>query len=842
MTARAPRELVHRGHVLAHGLLFAASAHGDALHRRVLSAYTPGSRIYECQGMLALIWPTARRLDRREQPAEPLVCIVDNLLSACPLASDERDGLLAARESIAWASEGELSRIELTQAMRVDESAWLNLEAYATLEVAPLSPPAIAPIFVEPPTADVDELLAPMRPRFDAGRAKLLAALAHKLGRAGKPAQGSPQGSTQALARPEAPGLLDRLWDAFAKLVGASPLMQAIGLRQARYLRQTLELFERGDFDEALRRAIPTSMLGGTEPKPPALSLPSPRRVLDIHRTESAGGSSINLAPNDFMRMRRVYADTAKLLEQRGRIDDAAFIYFELLHDNLAGVALLERHGRYELAAEIAEARELAPDLVVRLWFLADRRDRAITVARRTGAFSAAVARLQGDHPNEAEQLRLVWAEYERSRHDYIAAIEALWPSKQHRALLREWIDHALEHAGPANWAKLIPRKLELQPEAITEVLARVQPTLSGSSWPERWRRQQLGSELAQRGRTPAIDSLNRVLTRSLLGDLSRSPHPELASTLERLLEKQPNQLLHGDLPKLPHVAPRLAHLDLSVAREDQGTLLPYDIVALPDGGALVALGEAGVLHLDADGRARHRYTTPADHLVIASHGDRALALAQRDAVYQIWRLDLPERTDTWWRDLHELTSWARRYDGGQWFVSTYDSLLALDTIDPRARLLWRVPLSAERVSLIQFEDHQLLALVTRSGELTSELWTFQLPQLVMRARRPLSHAAHAAMLLPTLEVDYELGARLGDGRVRAANETWAVIERKSEDACTVEVLQRPDKQLRARLQLDGIVHVRCDLGGDTLWGIDVLCRAWSISLRDGSLRVIPLR
>jgi hypothetical protein len=833
MTTRAPRELVHRGHVLAHGLLFAASAHGDALHRRVLSAYTPGSRIYACQGMLALIWPSARRLDRREQVAEPLVCIVDNLLSACPLAPDERDGQPVARESIAWASEGELSRIELTEAMRVDESAWLNLDAYATLEVAPLSPPAIAPTFAEPPTADVDELLAPMRPSFAAGRAKLLAALARK--RTGSPNQES----TQALAHPDVPSFLDRLWNAFAKLVGASPLMQAIGFRQARYLRETLELFERGDFDEALRRAIPTSMLGGTEPKPPALSLPSPRRVLDIHRTESAAGSSINLAPDDFMRMRRVYAETARLLEQRGRIDDAAFIYFELLHDNLAGVALLERHGRYELAAEIAEARELAGDLVVRLWFLADHRDRAITVARRTGAFSSAVARLQADHPNEAEQLRLVWAEYERSRHDYVAAIEALWPSKQHRALLHEWIDHALEHAGPANWAKLIPRKLELQPEAIGEVLARVQPTLSGSSWPERWRRQQLGSELAQRARTPAIDSLNRVIARSLLGDLSRSPDPELASTLERLLEKQPNQLLRGDLPKLPYVAPRLAHLDLSVAGEDQGTLLAYDIVALPDGGALVALGEAGVMHLDADGRTRHRYPTPAQHLVIASHGDRALALAQRDAVYQIWRLDLPEHTDTWWRDLG-LASWARRYDGGQWFVSTHDGLLALDTIDPRARLLWRVPLTAEQVIGTHFEEHQLLALVTRSPE-SDELWTFQLPQLVMRARRPLSHAARDAML-PTLEVDYELRTRLGDGRVRAASESWAVIERKSELGCTVEVLQRGDKQLRARLQLDGIVHVRCDLGGDTLWGIDVLCRAWSISLRDGSLRVVPLR
>ena len=69
--------------------------------------------------------------------------------------------------------------------------------------------------------------------------------------------------------------------------------------------------------------------------------------------------------------MRELYARTAKQLEQAGRIDDAAFVYFELLHDNLAGVALLERHRRYATAAEIAEARELDPALVVRLWFVA---------------------------------------------------------------------------------------------------------------------------------------------------------------------------------------------------------------------------------------------------------------------------------------------------------------------------------------------------------------------------------------------------------------------------------------------------------------------------------------
>lgn len=839
MIERRPRALVHRGHVLARGLLFAASGGGAALRRRVLSAYVPDSRVYECHGVLALIWPTARRVDRRDLPAEPLVCIGDKLLSACPLGPDERDGLVVERESIAWATDGKLLLTELSQAMCIDESAWLKLDDYTTIDVAPLRPAPGPPTFAEPPPSDVGELLAGTRPHFDARRAELIAALTGRLGR------GSIR--TRALATREVPGVLAQLWGAFAKLLGATPLMRAIGLRHARYLRQTLELFERGDFDEALRRAIPASLLGGSEPKPPSLSLPSPRRELDIRKGERAAGSSIGLAPVDFDRMRRVYAETAKLLEQRGRIDDAAFVYFELLHDNLAGIALLERHARYQLAAEIAEARELAPDLVVRLWFLANRPARAILVARRTGAFSSAVARLQAEHPNEAAQLRLLWAEYELQRHDFVAAIDVLWPAKQYRALLCKWIDHALDHAGPGNWARLIPRKLELQPEAITEVLARVQPTLRGSSWPERWRRQQLGLELVQRSHSPALDSLNRVLARSLLGDLCRSPDAECLSTLERLLARPANQVLRGDLPKLPQVPRQIEHKEWSLAPEDRGTLRAFDIVALPDGGALVALGEAGVIHLDADGHTRHRYCTPARHLVLANHGDRALALAQRDAVLQIWRLDLPERSATWWQDL-ELVSWARRYDGGQWFVSTRDSLLALDTIDPRARMLWRVPLTGERVVRIHFDETQLLALVAR--EPPTELWTFQLPELVLRSRfqfpkqtDPLLDSRAGRAMLPTLEFNIQLDAHLlGDGQVLAARGSSLAVQYPTAVGCIVNIWWDRTTQHRARLQLDGVEQVFCEFGDDTLWGIDSLARAWSISRRDGSLRSVPLR
>jgi len=86
-----------------------------------------------------------------------------------------------------------------------------------------------------------------------------------------------------------------------------------------------------------------------------------------------------------------------------------------------------ERERAEQLAAELAEARALDPDLVVRLWWRAGRRDRAVTVARVRNAFVGAIDRLSKVDKDAATGLRREWIRSCRLAGDHLAAVEAAW-------------------------------------------------------------------------------------------------------------------------------------------------------------------------------------------------------------------------------------------------------------------------------------------------------------------------------------------------------------------------------------------------------------------------------
>lgn len=90
-----------------------------------------------------------------------------------------------------------------------------------------------------------------------------------------------------------------------------------------------------------------------------------------IGLSPSALTSSMFAAGDFFDKLRAAYRKAFEQLEREGRIDEAAFVLAELLHVDEEAVAFLERHGRLRLAAEVAEARDLPPGLIVRQWFLA---------------------------------------------------------------------------------------------------------------------------------------------------------------------------------------------------------------------------------------------------------------------------------------------------------------------------------------------------------------------------------------------------------------------------------------------------------------------------------------
>ncbi len=452
------------------------------------------------------------------------------------------------------------------------------------------------------------------------------------------PARGSGAGSQRSLAavpqEPRGPSLADRAraHDELdrARLVRAR-LARMIGQRQSEYLDQTMEMFERGDLAEALRRAVPLAR--DKDPDSlviPALTVPTPRSALAISPMESQSATSMFASGDLFSHLRATYRKAFERLEREGRVDEAAFVLAELLHDNEEAVAFLERHGRLRLAAEIAEARGLPPGLVVRQWFLAGDTPRAVRHARRFGAFADALARL--DKHESQPQLRLLWADMLADAGDFAAAIDVVWPLPREPAARRR-VDRRGDHPGRRRGRAHARAQARARARAFAEVRDRALALLaeSGDSAPPE--RIAFAQALLRAPPTPGSRTLARPAIRALIRDGARTAEPVVPGVVGYLVTYAADASLRADVPAWPVVtrAPLRAAVParvISIAATDTGPSPIHDFVELPSGRALIALGEAGVRVLARDGRVLFHLDQPAHRLVISDRGDRALALA----------------------------------------------------------------------------------------------------------------------------------------------------------------------------------------------------------------------
>lgn len=117
---------------------------------------------------------------------------------------------------------------------------------------------------------------------------------------------------------------------------------------------------------------------------------------------------------------------------------------------------------------------------------------------------------------------------------------------------------------------------------------------------------------------------------------------------LQGLLDIAQDPLLRADLPgKLPSPKPNpfadkkeVSWISVPAA----GGQAVSDIALLPDLRLLVAQGEAGVTLRDDRGKVLHRFSAPADNIVLADSGQVALAAIHRGEMLCVQRLDLVTR------------------------------------------------------------------------------------------------------------------------------------------------------------------------------------------------------
>ncbi len=773
MKTISPRSLVFGGRVIAGALWFDRGLLGETeARRRVLETMDRAREVFDVGGGYLVLLERPAPLVAERCPGSPVVEHDGRWLTA-PLRAQELPPD-APKASVVRVRGGRVDVLPLDTATVVDAAAWLDVDDWTLVPTESLGivPPAARPtLLVKPEPGDIVTLLGDRLPARDPQREQLLAALAEPRAAASKPAGSGlldaisawldrtfggnppttalpPRGSSSSATTPSttaaaspspppAPGPLRR-W--LARLAARSALGQLIGRRQAEYLERTLRHFEDGRLDDALRHAIPFSSLPGP-PKPPSLSVPSPRDALHLSASRTPGATSSMILGDDlYARFKELYARAARQLEEQGRIEEAAYVLFELLGQDEEGIALLERHERYALAAAMAEGHGHPPGRVIRLWFLAGDAARAIVIARRTGAFADAIERLERREPQLALRLRLLWADRLAGAGEYAAAVEAVRSVPQARSLIRTWVDRAIALGGfAAN--SMLPLKLELWPEdpaAHDEVREVVQALLASDDDDAPALRRALGSAWAEQGRgAPVWGPLASDITRQLLVDAGRHG---LGGPPEPLIRVLDDPVLRHDIsgltsPRTRAPPPRSPIID----RHERGLVALEDAVLLPSGRYLLALGEAGMRLVDARGKTLRGYEHPAFDLVMADSGAQVIALYRRGQTWTLRRVDLATGRAEVWCDAR-FDRFARSYDGAGWYLTSGDALVLVDAQGPGFEALWRVGgLPSPPAALARSRTHLSLVLAP-PGRALVEVWTYELTDSgpALRERRPV--------------------------------------------------------------------------------------------------------
>ncbi|WP_309894491.1 bpX6 domain-containing protein [Archangium sp.] len=827
---RGPRAHVHRGTVEVAALWFDPALLGEAeARRRVLSAWAPGLGVYTLAGGFLLRLPAPRRMACDEAPGLPLT-LEDGLLVSAPLSPTERERLAPPVGTAVLVRAGKAEVYPLTVSQRVEVSAWLDVSSWQVVRVEGLGAPP-------PPVREPTPVAAPTRARFGLGapapeaeamRARMEGrAVPTPVAQAPRPRlldrlrawwRGEPKRPGEAtvdagarpsfLARllsslfgtsdgagsgtapasnapappppPSGPGLFSRLSEWLAR---STPLGSLLGRRKAEYVRKLFDLFEAGNLEEALRYAIPLDKGAPSEQARVALGLPGPREKLSIQPSQGGSGAIFGGGAEVYEALRERYRQAFQKLEREGRIEEAAFVLAELLHEEAEAVSFLERHGRLKLAAELAEGRNLAPGLVVRQWVLAKDVARAVDIARRTGAFADAVPRLERTHPAEARVLRLLWGEVLAQAGNYGRAVEVVWPIEDARRLTRAWLERGVEGGGVGG-ARLLARMGISFPECFDTVRARALVLLEQEDAEGAPAREAFAEALAQelslvKKVTGTASALLRPAVRALLRDRAAGHLLMKDHELKHCVTLTGDTALKADLPSLPALPVRTGFLvdgqpaSYVFDRAEAGTWPLFDAVPLPDGRVLVALGEAGARLLAPDGRCLAHFDVPAFSLVLSVHEDRALALAPRGALKRLSRLDLTRRRAEPWCDAR-IDTFAREYDGNLWFIAVEDTVLAVDVLASDLRALWRVPQVGGDVRAVA-AGPAVLSFVTLRPEkgterwvMEYERWSYSLPDLTLRSRERLS-VELVEPVVPdlSLRADGDLAVLAGEGGPR---------------------------------------------------------------------------
>ncbi len=833
-----PRRLAHRGTVVATGFVIDSGLVGAAeARRRVLALWMPGAIVRELEGAFIVTGLRATRVRIGLAPGSPLV-EQHGVLAAMPLDADEA-AAVAGPGSIVLARAGAAEPLGATR--EVDLADWIDLDNFQLAVVKPLAAPPARVAIPTPPTTDLrvvtgapaedgrvkDVSAALMRSKSMSVRgtgassawSRIVQWLSLRLQPDPK-ALPPPGGSTPARL-----SWFDRLRSRMAEALWRSRLGRTLGRRHAEYLRRVLEMFDRGQLEDALRHAIPLGGEGGEGRL--SVKVPRPRESLALTFGARAKGSIIPVADVAMAMMRDRYRAAAARLEQTDRIDEAAFVLAELLSDPMAAIALLERHKRYTVAARLAEARRLEPGLVVRLWFLAGDRERAIDTARAHRAWADAVARLEKSGDSRASVLRMLWADHLADTGDFVQAVETAWPVEPSRALVEAWIDRgiALEGSGAA---RLLVKKLVIAPSSFARVAPAMLEIVTRSD-PDAVRQHvAMAAELVNSPVSAELQTIARPVVRALVRDSAAAVVASKPQLIEHLVKFADDAALRADRPPLqapagaPSIRERRDSTELTWSPHDAGALPVYDAASLPGDRLLLALGELGVRLIGRRGQTLAHIDQPANRLVISDHGSRALAIAARGQVQRLARLDLVERRGAHWCDA-EFDGAADTFDGDLWIATRGPEVFAVDTTASRWRAVWGVSVDGPYARCSIRRDGRWFVVAVQAGE---ELAHWHYDGFTLRSRKPWERIGNEYVVVspkmtekPFVVRDPEEAAVSDVAAIAgiALAGELAIINRHGRSGCVFECMHSDARRAVATLRLEGATSASMRLADTVL-------------------------
>lgn len=763
------KQPILKGHRLIDGVWFPRNPNVEPeLREQILKSWQSRAELYRFVDGYLLKFAKPMMLNCEETPGWALQRFGKTLLSAEFDVKDLGSGLHA---DLILVISGELCTLNIADATECDASNWISTNDYTFVDTYSFETSAIPPLVEEkavPTVRDVfgDKIAAP-----SAERDKFLSRLAktNEITADGGDSQSSIKttgGMGTALQLILMPVLLP-LWFVFGTstqqgkssnsvparkntnvapqgwrkwLTRVAMMTQAarfIGWRQAAYLRRMMEKFDEGDLGEALRHAIPLGNETGSLGQ--AFGSPGPRKNLTI-RAERTAASSIHFGNEMEQHLRQLYRQAFTRLDREGKVDEAAFVLAELLQVKQETLDYLVKHQRYQQAAELALAWDMPPDTIVRLCCLNNDWERAMLVARRDNAFASSVMLLEKQQPELANRLRLEWAQALILRGDWLTAVDVVWQLEGSRHLAAEWLQIA-ETAGGTLGARVLVQQALRLPDTLIRHREKILTIVEDAArFRDRW---ELATALLSfKERNAAVSELAIALLPRLVVDRIQGLNPLTSDQHSRLLKIASDSLLKTDISNFspPKQLKELALADTSTSETWEGPepgLHPIcDAAGLSAKRFLLAHGEAGVSIVDENGAVLHRYAIPCHRIVLGDSEQIMLALAKRDEVWRVTRIDLVTHHA---EDLGviSLEFFANRFDGIGWSVISGNRFLVLDCTRSVQDVLWHISDLPGKVTIfVQGKNFESFVTSNNQG---NELWRYQFPPRRLIARNELN-------------------------------------------------------------------------------------------------------